>query len=318
MVWRRRWVRVVTVTVAAGACGGGADEGEVATSDENARPVAEVAAAAPADTLVEIVAGDVLSASENQTVPAEDPTNGDLWFSVIRGSFDDQRIMVSRRADDSYSPPEPAPFSGEWGDRAPRFTPSGDALLFTSNRPRPGSSGTGDMNVWRSDRGADGSWSEPRLLETEVNSAQADIHPSVTTDAIWVASNRDGGLGRSDIYRVGADGIAQHFPAPLNSARSEPDLWVSPDETWMVLAITDHPDGFGGDDLYVSTLVDGAWTEPVNLGPGINTPEYEYGPWVTADGEHLLFTSHRDGASNVYRVPMTAVHEALAAAGEGH
>ena len=79
----------------------------------------------------------------------------------------------------------------------------------------------------------------------------------------------------------------------------------------VILAITDHPDGYGGDDLYVSRFVDGAWTAPVNLGPEINTPEYEYGPWVTSNGEFLLFTSHRDGPSNVYRAPMRLVHEAM-------
>lgn len=86
---------------------------------------------------------------------------------------------------------------------------------------------------------------------------------------------------------------------------------MSPDETWMILAITDRPGGYGGDDLYVSRVVDGAWTTPVNLGPEINTPEYEYGPWVTADGKRLLFTSHRDGPSHIYSAPIRLVHEAM-------
>jgi len=124
-----------------------------------------------------------------------------------------------------------------------------------------------------------------------------------------VASAREGGFGRSDLYRVGGDGSAEHLGAPLNDEHSQPDLWVSPDETWMILAITDHPDGFGGDDLYVSAKVDGAWTPPVNLGPDINSAEYEYGPWVA--GDWLLFTSHREGPAHVYRVPMSIVQGLL-------
>lgn len=299
-----RWMAPATVVILASCAQGEPPEAASGT---------EAAGGGETRSEVEVVAGEVLAASENQTFPSEDPRTGDLWFSVIGRSFDDQRIMLARRAAEGWAAPEAAPFSGEWGDRAPRFTPDGNALLFTSNRPRPGMDEAGDMNIWRVERGPDGAWSEPAMVETGVNSPEADIHVSVTASATWVASNRVGGLGRSDLYRVGHDGTVQHLPEPLNSDLSQPDVWVSPDESWMILAITDHPSGLGGDDLYVSRFDDGAWSEPVNLGPDINTPEYEYGPWVTADGTSLLFTSHRDGASNVYRVPIERVRERLPA-----
>ncbi len=290
------WVTILTV-----ACGGPDEQNEEASPGEVASEAMGV----------EIVAEGVVSTEDSQAFPSEDPQTGDLWYSVLRsGSFDDQTILVARRAESGYGDPEPAPFSGEWGDRAPRFSPDGSSLYITSNRPRPGSSEAGDMNVWRVQR-TEGGWSQPEWIDTQLNSQGADIHPSVATSGIWVASSRDGGLGRSDLYRVDETGAAVHLGAPLNDELSQPDLWISPDETWMILAITDHPDGYGGDDLYVSRFSAGSWSPPVNLGPDINTPEYEYGPWVTADGESLLFTSHRDGPSNVYRAQIRLVHEAL-------
>jgi len=256
----------------------------------------------------QIVGEGVISTSGNQTFPSQDPLTGDLWFSVYEGSFDDQTIIVSRSSGARSGAPEVASFSGTWGDRAPRFSPDGSTLLFTSNRPRPGASETGDMNIWMVEHLAAGQgWSEPRILESAVNSMSADIHPSVTSEAIWVASRRDGGMGRSDLYRVDSTGEIQHPGALLNDELSQPDLWVSPDESWMILAITDHPDGFGGDDLYVSWREGDTWTTPANLGSEINTVEYEYGPWVSSDGETLFFTSHRDGPSHVYRVPVDVV-----------
>jgi hypothetical protein len=261
---------------------------------------------------VAIVAEGLTAPSVNQTFPAQDPVTGDFWFSVYEGSFDDQTIMVARRTPSGWASPENAPFSGEWGDRAPRFSPDGSELYITSNRPRPGASDGGDMNVWRVRRTESG-WGEPELLQSGVNSEARDIHPSITSSAIWVASNREGGLGRSDLYRVGSDGGLEHLGPPLNDELSQPDLWVSPDESWMILAITDHPDGYGGDDLYISWLTEEKWAAPVNLGPDINTAEYEYGPWVTSDGEFLLFTSHRDGASRTYRVPLDIVREVMPA-----
>lgn len=261
---------------------------------------------------VEIVAEGLTAASVNQTFPSQDPATGDLWFSVYEDSFDDQTIMIARRTPSGWAPAEPAPFSGKWGDRAPRFSPDGSELLITSNRPRPGASETGDTNVWRLRRIESG-WSEPELLESGVNSEARDIHPSITSSAIWVASNREGGLGRSDLYRVDAAGGVEHLGLPLNDELSQPDLWVSPDESWMILAITDHPDGHGGDDLFVSWVANGEWVPPVNLGPDINTADYEYGPWVTSDGEYLLFTSHRNGPSRLYRVPLDVVRAAMPA-----
>lgn len=259
---------------------------------------------------VEIVAEGVVSTSESQTFPAEDPVTGDLWFSVIGDSFDAQTIMVARRTPSGWGSPEIAPFSGDWGDRAPRFSPDGSSLFVTSNRPRHGASEAGDMNVWRLQRTETG-WSAPELVDSAVNSESSDMHPSITSSGVWVASDRRGGLGRSDIYRIGPAGEIEHLGPPVNDELSQPDLWVSPDETWMILVITDRPGGYGGDDLYASRLEDGVWSEPVNLGPEINTADYEYGPWVTADGEHLLFTSHRDGPANVYRAPIRMVREAM-------
>lgn len=257
---------------------------------------------------VEVVGEGVVSTDRSQTFPAVDPITGDLWFSEIGESFDEQTILSARRTDTGWASPEVAPFSGRWGDRAPRFSPDGSYMLLTSNRPTAEGGEAGDMNVWRVDRGEDG-WSEPALVRTELNSEAPDIHPSITDSGVWVASRREGSFGRSDVFRIDAAGRADHPGAPLNDELSQADLWVSPDETWMILAITDHPDGFGGDDLYVTWVDSGRWVAPVNLGSGINTPEYEYGPWVSEESRSLYFTSHRDGPSHVYRVDLSIVDQ---------
>lgn len=113
---------------------------------------------------------------------------------------------------------------------------------------------------------------------TEAEIVEPDTHVSVSDRAVWFASRREGGFGRSDLYRVGADGTVTHIGSELNDELSQPDLWISSDESWMILAVTDRPDGLGGDDLYVARCVDAGWTVPMNLGPAVNTTEYEYGP----------------------------------------
>ena len=75
----------------------------------------------------------------------------------------------------------------------------------------------------------------------------------------------------------------------------------------MILAITDHPDGYGGDDLYVSFNTEGEWGAPRNLGQPVNSFEYEYGPAISPDGQYLYFSSHRRGSADIYRIEVSAL-----------
>lgn len=255
---------------------------------------------------VAVVGEGIVSTDGNETFPAQDPRTGALWFSVYESSFAGQTIVFASRTATGWSEPQVAPFSGRWGDRAPRFSPDGSALFFTSNRPREEGGEPGDMNIWRVRRVDDG-WGEPEILAAPFNSDAEDIHAAVTPDGLWLASNRPGGRGRSDIYRISWGGEVLHPGATVNDELSQPDLWVSEDETVMILAITDHPRGLGGDDLYISRFDGSSWSVPENLGPRVNTEEYEYGPTVSADGRWLYFTSHRSGSADVYRVPLADV-----------
>ncbi len=256
----------------------------------------------------EVVGPGVVSTDgRNETFPALDPVDGSLWFSVYADDFDRQTILRAERAGDGWASPEVVPFSGRWGDRAPRFSPDGGRLYFTSNRPLPGHEAPGRSHIWRVDRRADGGWGAPRPAPGSDASAN-DLHGSVTTSgAMYVASTRPGGFDRYDLYRIGLDGSVLHLPAPLNDEHPQTDLWVSADERWMILVITDHPGGLGGDDLYVSRATDGGWSVPRNLGPPVNSDEYEYGPSVSPDGRYLYFTSHRRGSADVFRIPLSAL-----------
>jgi len=159
---------------------------------------------------VELVGPGVISTDRNETFPAEDPIDGSMWFSVDDRSFGAQIIMHAKNAASGWATPEVASFSGEYGDRAPRFSPDATSLFFTSNRPREEGGSRGDMNIWRVERNGE-SWSNPILLDAPINSDASEIHTSITLDAIWFTSNRAGGRGRSDLYRFGKDGILTHL-----------------------------------------------------------------------------------------------------------
>jgi len=63
----------------------------------------------------------------------------------------------------------------------------------------------------------------------------------------------------------------------------------SPNGSFLYFA-SDHPEGYGGSDLYLSEWKEGAWSEPINLGAEINTSGNEAYPFVAANGD-LFFAS---------------------------
>ncbi len=54
---------------------------------------------------------------------------------------------------------------------------------------------------------------------------------------------------------------------------------------------SDMPGGFGGMDLYSTTLEDGQWGPPINLGPTVNTEGHEVFPRYQSENDRLYFSS---------------------------
>jgi hypothetical protein len=205
-----------------------------------------------------------------------------------------------------------APFSGTYGDRAPRFSPDGSRLYFTSNRPLEGAGPAGrDLNIWVVTRQADGGWGDPALVPAPVSlPTSRDMHAAITAEgSVYFASYRPEGRGRADIYvapwRAGGFGAAEALGPTVNDSLGQTDLIVSADGRRMILVVTDRPGGLGGDDLYTLVRQGAAWGAPVHLPAPINSNEYEYGPALSPDGRWLYFTSHRGGTGDIYRVPVT-------------
>jgi outer membrane protein OmpA-like peptidoglycan-associated protein len=67
---------------------------------------------------------------------------------------------------------------------------------------------------------------------------------------------------------------------------------LSPDKRDLYFA-SRVPGGYGGIDIYVAhRLPNGQWSDPENLGPGINTAGDESCPFIHADNQTLYFTSN--------------------------
>lgn len=49
-------------------------------------------------------------------------------------------------------------------------------------------------------------------------------------------------------------------------------------------------DGHGSLDIYFSQYADSEYQQPENLGPVVNGPDAEYAPFISPDGDYLIFT----------------------------
>jgi outer membrane protein OmpA-like peptidoglycan-associated protein len=83
-------------------------------------------------------------------------------------------------------------------------------------------------------------------------------------------------------------------PEPLSINDEKSDAChpsVSADGEKLFFA-SNRAGGFGGMDLYMCKMVEGAWSEPINLGPDVNSDKNEVFPYIYEDGT-LYFSSNK-------------------------
>jgi len=184
-------------------------------------------------------------------------------------------------------------------DFAPVISADEKVMIFTSRRP--GSTGglldeTGQYyeDIYISKK-VNGQWGTPQNIGTNINTDGHDASIALSADGSELFIYKDDGAG--DIYycKQRADG-SWSKPMPIEgsvNSRSnyENAAAVSPDGTTLFFA-SNREGGYGGLDLYMVKMNErGYWGKPENLGPKINTPEDDEGPFMDFDGITLYFSS---------------------------
>lgn len=270
---------------------------------------------AAAQAHAQLVPGVVSLPDSGESFGTLAPDRSEFIYTIHRTDFSHHRIVSIRWADGQWSPPTTLPFSGTYNDREPKLSPDGQRLYFSSNRPveRGDTARRRDLDLWFADREAAGGWRVPRHIDAPVNTSAQEFSPVITTSGtLYFIATRPGGIGKEqpahNVWRARAlDLAAGRFATPENLGPAingglETNVYVTPDETLMLVSRDDAPDSFGGDDLYASRSVGAAWQPMRHLGAPVNSKQYDYGPLVSPDGAWLYFTSHRTGHTDIYRV----------------
>ncbi|MEL7533538.1 MAG: hypothetical protein AAFN10_19645 [Bacteroidota bacterium] len=224
---------------------------------------------------------------------------GDLrlfTLTTFRSVF--SAIVLQSRTTNGWSDPEIAPFSGQYRDLEPFFSPDGTYLYFASTRPLEDGGEAGPVNMWRVKRTGD-EWEVPENLGLTVNREKDDFYPSVAANGnLYFTAAYEDAIGREDIYVARYSRNAYLEPLPLdsniNSVGFEFNAFIDPQERYILFTAYGREDDMGRGDLYISfSTVDGGWTAARNLGPRVNSPFLDYCPFVTPDESILYFTSER-------------------------
>ncbi|HNV95449.1 MAG TPA: hypothetical protein PKG63_03165 [Bacteroidales bacterium] len=189
--------------------------------------------------------------------------------------------------------------NSEYDEHSPTLTSDETTLIFTSRRI--GSTGgmkTDDGRYFEDiyiSHKIDDKWGTPEKISPNINTDMHESSICVSADGQELYIYKDD-FGIGNIYQSIKDstGIWSKpikLEPQISSSSNETHATISADKNILIF-VSDRSGGMGGKDLYMSQrLPNGEWSLAKNLGPVINSPYDEEGPFLLPDGYTLYFSS---------------------------
>lgn len=142
-----------------------------------------------------------------------------------------------------------------------------------------------------------GNWTSAVGIAPTINSDFNEGACSISADGrtlIFTSCEGRKSFGSCDLYYAVKNGEEWGKPKNLgkmvnsSSWDSQPSLSADGKTLYFV---SNRSGGFGKRDIWVTHQKEGEWDKPVNLGPGINTPQDETTPFIHFNGKSLFFAS---------------------------
>jgi len=160
---------------------------------------------------------------------------------------------------------------------------------------------SGGNNLYESNL-VDNMYTYPERMDNNINDGGKQSSASLTFDktTLYFTSIREDGYGGQDIYMTKKDMKGRwmepiNIGATINTPYDEEGVYISPDEKSIYFSSKGH-NTMGGFDIFRSDYMDGRWSNPVNLGHPINTPEDDVFFTLAANGQRGYYsTKKKDG-----------------------
>ncbi len=205
----------------------------------------------------------------------------------------------------------PGSLNTEGQDAATSISPDGKQIFLFKNDIEAESRG-GDIYVSR--LSSSGKWGAPKSMGKPINTTFAELGACSSPDGktLYFTSERQGGFGMQDIYMVKRKSRTEwekpvNLGDVVNTEEDDAGIFIAPDGKTLFFTSKGH-NSMGGYDIFKTTLENGKWTKPLNLGYPINTIYDDLCFSLSIDAKTGYISSNRKGgfgARDVYMVDLT-------------
>lgn len=159
----------------------------------------------------------------------------------------------------------------------------------------------GDGNIYSTSLKGD-VWSSPVKLNNTINSSYWEPSAFISADeqTIYFTSDRPGGYGGRDLYlshktETGDWGKAVNMGSLINTSFDEDAPYIHPDGITLFFSSNGH-NTMGGFDIFYSALSEekGLWSNPVNVGYPVNSPDDDIFYIVSPDKTKAYYSSFKE------------------------
>jgi hypothetical protein len=162
-------------------------------------------------------------------------------------------------------------------------------------------------------------WTSLQEFGSDINTEFWETHACLSADGntLYFVSDRPGGYGGRDIYRCvklpnGKWSKALNVGPTINTKDDEDGPFLHPDGLTFMFSSNGHKT-MGGFDIFFSMIEsDGKFSEPINMGYPINTPDDDVFFVTSPDGKRGYFSSAKEGGhgeKDIYMMTIQGVKE---------
>lgn len=182
----------------------------------------------------------------------------------------------------------------EWHEASVGISPDGQTILIYKDDE-------GDGNIYSTSLDGD-IWSKPVKLNDNINTKNWEPSAFISADGntLYFTSDKPDGYGGRDLYfskreTDGDWGKAINMGPNINTKYDEDSPFIHHDSHALSFSSNGH-NTMGGFDIFTSLLSeDGSWSQPLNAGCPINTPDDDIFYVMSPDNLKAYVSSYREG-----------------------
>ncbi|MFN3939733.1 MAG: OmpA family protein, partial [Chitinophagales bacterium] len=225
--------------------------------------------------------------------------NDDIWYSELDYKFEWQPAKNMG-----------APLNNANHNFLCSISSDGNKILLGNNY---GETVDGQPGISMAIKQQDG-WSIPHdlFIDNFINlNEYNEFCLSADGQVLLMSIETESGLGQKDIFvsfmrkeNIWSEPI--NLGNRINTAGNEMSPYIAADNITLYYSTNGWP-GYGGQDIFISRRLDNTWlnwSEPINIGPDINTEGWDAYYTVDALGSYAYFTSNNEtkGDLDIYRI----------------